>query len=265
MISPDEPVTVRPDQDKHKMPSPPYISFLTFTNFLEWIEKEGIPLRFDRSFWQSKFSGSTGTQLMSGLRFLGFLERDKPAPDLEKVIRAKGEERKAALKQIFQRAYTAVNFDELPRATPAMVAEWFHSYKLEGHTLRKAESFFINACKFAGIPLSSALRKKARNKPSPAGVSLPSHRKRARLRTTAIARRAQGGEANAFHEGSNEDSAHEHHVSETRIELASGGEIVLGVTANLFQLSRSDREFLFSLVDLMNSYQDRQVARNDGA
>ena len=30
--------------------SPPYISYLTFKNLLEWLGTEGVPLRFDRSF-----------------------------------------------------------------------------------------------------------------------------------------------------------------------------------------------------------------------
>jgi hypothetical protein len=265
MISPEQPITVRADQDKRKTASPPYISFLTFTNFLEWIEKEGIPLRFDRSFWQSKFSGSTGPQLISGLRFLGLLEKNKPATDLENVIKAKGDDRKAALRQIVQRSYTAINFDELSRATPSMVAEWFQSYKLEGDTLRKAESFFIKACKYMDIPLSSALRKKARNRQSQADIGLAGHRKRARMTTRALARKAEAQEAYALSEGSDEEAVRERHVSQTRIELASGGEIVLGVTADLFKLSKSDREFVFNLVDLINSYQDKVTAQDDAA
>ena len=43
--------------------APPYVSFNTFRTLLDWLKSEGVPLRFDRSFWHAKFSGSTGTDL----------------------------------------------------------------------------------------------------------------------------------------------------------------------------------------------------------
>ena len=52
---------------------PPYISYRTFRNFLEGLQ-QGIPARIDRSYWGDRFSGSTGTQLLSGLRFLGLID-----------------------------------------------------------------------------------------------------------------------------------------------------------------------------------------------
>ena len=144
--------------------SPPYVSYLTFKNFLEWLETEGVPLRFDRSFWSKKYSGSIGPQLMSGIRFLGLLIEEKPTPLLETLVDAKDGDRKGSLRNIYRQAYKAVDFDALERATPGMLDEWFKSYSIEGSTLRKAESFFVNALKDAEHPLSNSLRKLARNK-----------------------------------------------------------------------------------------------------
>ena len=144
--------------------SPPYISYLTFKNLLEWLETEGVPLRFDRSFWSKKYSGSIGPQLMSGVRFLGLLIEEKPTPLLESLVNAKGDDRKESLRAIYRKAYEAVDFDALQRATPGMLREWFGSYSIDGSTLRKAESFFVNALKDAEHPLSNSLRKLARNK-----------------------------------------------------------------------------------------------------
>ena len=144
--------------------APPYISYLTFKNLLEWLETEGVPLRFDRSFWSKKYSGSLGPQLMSGVRFLGLLTGEKPTPLLESLVNAKGDERKESLRAIYRQAYKVVNFDELERATPGMLNEWFATYSIEGSTLRKAESFLVNALKDADHPLSNSLKKLARNK-----------------------------------------------------------------------------------------------------
>ena len=120
--------------------SPPYVSFNTFRTLLEWLRSEGVPLRFDRSFWQTKFSGSTGTQLVAALRFLGLLEGETPPSDLQVLVDATPEERRFILKEILRDSYRAVPFEELDRATPAMVRRWFRAYPIDGHTLRKPES-----------------------------------------------------------------------------------------------------------------------------
>ncbi len=156
--------TMTDNSQEVKLLSPPYVSYLTFKNLLEWLETEGVPLRFDRSFWSKKYSGSLGPQLMSGIRFLGLLIEEKPTPLLENLVNAKGDERKASLRDIYRQAYKVVDFDALQRATPGMLNEWFASYSIDGSTLRKAESFFVNALKDADYPLSNSLKKLARNK-----------------------------------------------------------------------------------------------------
>ena len=85
------------------METPPYISFNTFKTLLYWLEKEGVPLRIDRSFWKEKFSGANGSKLMGALRFLGLLDGDKPTKELEILVSSSlGDERS----QIFAVSYT---------------------------------------------------------------------------------------------------------------------------------------------------------------
>ena len=161
-----------------RRPSPPYVPYRTFKNLLEWLGTEGVPLQFDRSFWSKRYNGSTGPQLMSGIRFLDLLIDDKPTPLLENLVSANDEDRKERLRDIYQKAYDAVNFDALQRATPGMLNEWFKAYPIDGTTLRKAVSFFINALKDADEPLSNSLKKIARNKaPSGSASSSPGSRK----------------------------------------------------------------------------------------
>jgi hypothetical protein len=147
--------------------APPYISYLTFKNCIDWLATEGVPLRFDRSFWSKKYSGSLGPQLMGGLRFLGLLAGEQPTSKLEQLVHARGDDRKECLRALYRAAYTVVDFGQLERATTGMLKEWFDQYTtIEGATQRKAESFFINALKDADVPLSNPLKKMARNKPS---------------------------------------------------------------------------------------------------
>ena len=60
-----------------------------------------------------------------------------------------------------------------------MLTEWFRAYSIDGTTLRKAMSFFINALKDADEPLSNSLKKLARNKaPSGSASGLPARKGR---------------------------------------------------------------------------------------
>ena len=153
--------------------APPYIPYLTFRNFIDWMETEGVPLRLDRSVWARRYSGSTGSQLLVGLRFLGLLQGEEPTARLEKIVEAKGEDRRELLRELLQSAYDAVRFDDLPRATPAMLREWIAGYGIDGDTVRKAESFFINAAKDLDIPMAGGLRKMARNRPAQVTARTP--------------------------------------------------------------------------------------------
>lgn len=153
------------DQSENKGGSPPYIPYLTFKNFINWLDTDGVPYRFDRSAWDKKYSGSTGPQLLTGLRFLRLLDGETPTPKLLQLIDVQGEDRTGLLIEILKEAYDTIDFNALSRATPNMLREWMENYGVQGDTVRKAESFFVNAAKDLEIPMSPSLRKMARNRP----------------------------------------------------------------------------------------------------
>ena len=64
--------------DRNKKRSPPYVSYRSFLTLLEELQR-GVPAVIDRSYWGDKFSGSTGTQLMSALRFLNLVDANGSA------------------------------------------------------------------------------------------------------------------------------------------------------------------------------------------
>ena len=90
--------------------APPYVSFNTFRTLLNWLRSEGVPLQFDRSFWQAKFSGSTGTQLVAALRFLGLIQGDRPLEDMESLVEASPDERRFIIAVLLKDSYVAVPF-----------------------------------------------------------------------------------------------------------------------------------------------------------
>jgi hypothetical protein len=238
------------EDEEEKTASPPYISFLTFTNCLDWLKTERVPHRFDRSFWSRKYSGSSGPQLITALRFLGLLQGDVPQPALEELVNADEAERKRLITGILKNAYKSVDFSLLERATSGMLREWMSKYPLQGTTQQKAMSFLINALKYVSFPLSPGLQKAARNKPVQSATASSSSRNARKPKVTPDPLKKTGQEPdNSGHQD------HKYAITTRNLTLNSGGEVTLKISVNLFDLSEDDREFVMGLVDAFRDYE----------
>ena len=133
---------------------PPYVPYRTFQTFLEYMQ-DGIPARIDRSVWGSRFSGSSGTQLMTALKSLQLVDASgHPEPVLEQLVFAEGERRRALLRGLLEDYYKPVFRLDLARATRNQFHEAFRSFGAREGVLTKCEAFFIQAALAAGIQLS---------------------------------------------------------------------------------------------------------------
>lgn len=243
-----------------RMNPPPYVSFSTFRTLRDWLREEGIPIRFDRSFWEAKFSGSNGRQLISAMNFLGLLEGEDPTQILEEFVNATNDEWRRLLRALIIENYAIVPFDELDRATPSMIRQWFKAYPVDGHTLRKAISFFINAAKESRIPLSNSVTKMARSRyvsnPPPAtakrideNISLVEHNQdTANVKINHI--------KNPSIKKDNTDP------NKTTINLESGGSVIFDMYIDLFSLSEKDRRFVLGIIDMVNNYRENELESN---
>ena len=161
---------------------PPYISFSTFTTFLDWIKEMPVtPSQIDRSLWETKFAGSVGGQLIPSLRFLSLLDGYSPTASLDELARADDSNRKHLLVVCLRQAYGDEIVDGLRTGTPKMLDEKLRTLGTTDATHRKASSFFVNAAKYAEIEMQPAISKRARNKPSRPGTArtkTPSSRER---------------------------------------------------------------------------------------
>lgn len=228
--------------DKHL---PIYVSYSTFTTFLDWLaEMSVIPTQLDRSLWGSKFAGGTGSQLISGLRFLGLLDGERPTDRLEPIVRAQSDQRKSMLAALFRDAYGAPLIDGLSGGmTPKMLMEEISKLGATDATERKAFSFVVNAAKANDISIAPTIAKKARNKPS--------------------GKRAVGGNRKKDTPpkppgpGANNDPKPEEptpDVNTRTVELASGGTVTVSVTVDLFNLDENDRTFVLAIIDRLKAY-----------
>ena len=220
---------------------PPYISWLAFLNFIEWLDEVGIPVQVDRSFWSTKFAGGTGSQLMSGLRYLKLLDGEVPTPSLEELVKADAGTRKRLIGQLLRERYSSVFAIELERATPKMINDAFADLGVEGDTSRKAQSFFINGCKYAGVPLAAGIRRRARNR----GTTTP--------RVRRANRRAKP--ADDPPQQDSQPSSQASSGQSTTIKLGGGGSLTLVLNANVLTLEERDRQFINSLVGQFQAYE----------
>jgi Family of unknown function (DUF5343) len=133
----------------------PYTSFLTLSRLIEQMAEEGgAPSRLDRSYLQ-KIPGGAQTIFLASCKSLGLIDDDMhPTSTLEALIDASGEQRKALMGDLVQKYYAGpLSLSE--RATQQQLEEEFRKLGVTGSTLRKAISFYLNICRYAGISYSS--------------------------------------------------------------------------------------------------------------
>ena len=232
-------------QEKTDGHIPIYVSYSTFTTFLDWLAEMPVtPTQLDRSLWGGKFAGGTGSQLMSGLRFLGLVDGETPTDRLEPILRVDSTERKQLLTALLRDAYGADLIDGLNSITPKMLNEGLERLGATDATLRKAFSFIVNAAKANEIPIAPTTAKKARNKPA---------RKAAATRVKPPPAPKAGGTKKLTPKdgGSTTDTTR-------KVQLMSGGHVTLALDIDLFDLSDGDREFVLRLVDELRNYQSAQ-------
>jgi hypothetical protein len=152
--------------DRNKKRSPPYVSYRSFMTLLEELQR-GIPARIDRSYWGDKFSGSTGTQLMSALRFLNLIDANGvPTSQLKELVGARGEIKAGILKKISQESFSFLMSSSIEpdKATYAQLEEVFKEvYQVDRDVARKCIKFFTEIAGEANITLSPFITKKSKS------------------------------------------------------------------------------------------------------
>lgn len=164
------------DNDTGRKALPPYVSYRTFRNFIDELQV-GIPARIDRSYWGERYSGSTGTQLMTALRFLGLINGGSvPTTRLRQLVSAAGAQRSEVLKQIARTAFDFLAERSLDPgvATYAQLEEAFSStYQMTGDVTRKCIKFLVSLLDDAGVSLSPYIVKKSKTIRSSIGKKGP--------------------------------------------------------------------------------------------
>jgi hypothetical protein len=124
------------------------------------LRENGLPTQINRSV-MSNLSFSAQAQLIASLKSLGLTDaKGAPTPILAELIAADESGQRDALKKILHSAYGFVfNSLDLSRATTGELETQFKAVGISGSTVGRAIAFFLGAATFAGIPLSSHIKK----------------------------------------------------------------------------------------------------------
>jgi hypothetical protein len=128
-------------------------------SFIKGLGETGVPSRIDKSLVRN-MSGSNQSSLLSALKWFKLMDdAGLHGEPLDKLVKA-GAEPGPVLRELLPAAYAfmADGSIDLARATGAQIEEKFRAYGISGETVVKAMSFFIAACKEAGVPLSSHIK-----------------------------------------------------------------------------------------------------------
>jgi len=216
----------------------PYLPFKTFLSSLDPFS-QGIPPKIDRTLWNQ--SGFMQGLIMNAYRFFHLVDvNSKPSAEFQQLVKSKNEERKAQIKKLLDVGYPEITSHDLATMTPRMLDELIEKYNVGGETKKKATTFFLQAAKFADIPLSNFLTEKIRN--------TSGSRRQRKTDTTAIKITPSRTESGVS-------------TGKTKsVELVSGGTVMLTVDYDPFSLSKEDRDFVYGLIDTLQNYDDSHPA-----
>jgi hypothetical protein len=163
---------------------PPYVPFPSFKNLIQNAKQQGLATRIDRSVL-TNFSGSTQTQLITALRFLGLTDaKGHPTDQMAALVDAVAtEEWPNALSGLLRQIYPTLFDIDLTRASPNQFNERFRSAFPGAESVqRKAVTFFIGAAQDAKIAINALITK---NKKPRSASSVPGKRRVTKPRSAA--------------------------------------------------------------------------------
>jgi hypothetical protein len=228
-----------PEETKGKA-TPPYLPYKTLIGSLENLG-QGVPPKIDRSIWKNQ-PGTVQSQILSAYKFLGLIDDlTHPTPILRKLVEQRSSPA-SVLKPLIEERFAEVLNHDLATMTTAMLNTEFETvYGVDGDVKKKATRFFLQAAKANGMTLSKFLLDQTR-------VSTGPRKKRAK--------RDVEGAGNG--DGDFESEVETPSVgTKKQVTLASGGELKLTISVDLFELSTEDRNFVFGLIDSLKAYEQK--------
>lgn len=225
-----------------------YVSWKTFQNAIENLA-QGIPNQIDRTTFPG-LSGGVQSQLLAGLKFLGLVTDDeKPTQALHQLAVTDEAKRKAKLKELLEERYADIFAIDLMKATQQQLLDKMgEAYNVTGDTKEKAVRFFLLALQYLGIQVSRFI--KVPGSTGPANGAMRSRKRSTRRATDADEEKEEEVDTPPARPSG----------TSRQVQLKSGGTLTVTASIDLFQLSSTDRDFVFKLIDELNKYEKGATA-----
>ena len=234
----------------------PYATFDTFVTVLQEFTDAGIPTVIDKETFADK-SRHDKWQLLGTFKFLDLMDNDGNPTEKLRYLVNQSDTRPAVLRRIMELAYASIfeyGLDNLSREVLDGILS--DQYAVNGETLKKARSFFTNACKFVGLELPSAITQRVRQRRA----------KQIPLKTEPTLTFPEESDEEVKTSPKNENMLDELIKQNGRneaspsflhtINLKSGGRLTLSAEVDVWKLNKEDRNLVFKLVDDMKEYED---------
>lgn len=211
---------------------PPYLAFRTFLNSFDALS-QGIPPKLDRTFWRNQ-SGINQGLIMNAYRYFYLVDKNDASTEYLASLVQNPEKRPAKLKKMIEDQYMFVlQKSDITKATMRILEDAFAEvYPVTGATKQKAITFFLKAAKFADMPLSPYLLTSLRE---------------------AAKKPRRPKQRNGDPDTPPSDTPIKG-LSVHKVQLVGGGELTITINANPFTMPAEDRNFFFSLVDMLQKY-----------
>jgi hypothetical protein len=139
-----------------------YVGFATFLSALDHLRESSLNEPLDPVDCGGP-SKATWNQLTRTFRFLELIDDDNlPTPSLRSLVQQPN--RKPILRKLLQRHYSDLFSQDLSRLRLIRLEQLLARRGIHGATLTRARSFFVGAAKYAGINLSSEIRRATRHR-----------------------------------------------------------------------------------------------------
>src|SRR5579872_6179089 len=137
-------------------PIAPYLPFKSWNNSFD-VFGQAIPPRIHRTIWRQ--SGLMQGLLLGAYRFFGLIDsEDKPTELLVRYATSSTDMRPMIMGDLLRVAYPEIMSHDLTAMTLPILYELIEKYNVSGATKKKAVTFFLQAAKFAKIPLSNFIQ-----------------------------------------------------------------------------------------------------------
>lgn len=211
-----------------------YVPFKTFLAAIERFEHR-MPNQIDGSLWPS-YSGAIRSQLLGSFKFLGLIDdQGRPTSSLKAMV-DEVPRRKVHLKRILESSYKPVVAIGLQNATPKQFREAIDQFGgMTGATRKKVVSFFLGAAKYCELPLAPSLL--------------------SRTRSSAVVRKKLVNERQSGPPGDHAQSS----VTSKVVELSNGQTLTVALSGSALDLTPTDRNFVFEVIDKLRGYKRRTV------